>query len=119
MAPGQLGYNNFRTQRDHWLGWLDPMSGTGTYQRADAPGRNAKYVYNHIVEPKMLLWLIAASGVEPTLVSAAQEAADRAQAMASKAAAIRRCVPWAVVAAALSSRHRTDVNTSQRCSDGA
>lgn len=102
VAHRQAGYNNYRTQKDHWLGWLDPNSGTGTYPRADAPGRNAKYVYNHIVEPKMLLWLITASEVEPALVEAAQGAAAAASSMPSQSAAIRKCVPWSVVSAALS-----------------
>ena len=102
VANRQAGFNNYRTQKDHWLGWLDPNSGTGTYARADAPGRNARYVYNHIVEPKMLLWLIAAAEVAPGFVRAAQEAANAAQSMPGKSAAIRKCVPWPVVAAALS-----------------
>jgi hypothetical protein len=102
VANRQVGYNNYRTQKDHWLGWLDPNSGTGTYPRADAPNRNAKYVYNHIVEPKMLLWLITASEVEPALIKAAQGAAAAAASMPGQSAAIRKCVPWSVVASALS-----------------
>lgn len=60
VASGTPGYNNYQTQREHWLGWLDPNSTTGTYSRQSGKGRDARYVYNHIVEPKMLLWLISA-----------------------------------------------------------
>jgi len=101
-VTNEQGYNNYTTQKDHWLGWLDPNSGTGTYPRSDAPNRDAKYVYNHIVEPKLLLWLISAANVESDLVQAAIHAAESKTAMASKSAAIRKNVPWAEVAAALS-----------------
>lgn len=101
IADRQAGYNNYRTQKEHWLGWLDPKSGTGTYPRADAPGRTARYVYNHIVEPKMLLWLAVASGVSPELVSAARQGAEGASSLSAKSAAIRKCIPWPVVAEAL------------------
>lgn len=104
VAPGQQGYNNYTTQKDHWLGWLDPNSGTGTYARKSAPDRDAAYVYNRIVEPKMLLWLISVSGVKQELVQASIEAAAGASTLARKSAAIRQQVPWAVVEAALLER---------------
>lgn len=101
VANRQPGYNNYRTQKNHWLGWLDPNSSTGTYPRRCAPGRDARYVYNHIIEPKLLFWLISASGIEPELVKAATQAAEAASSLASKSAAIRKQVPWPKVAAAL------------------
>ena len=109
VAPGQRGYNNYTTQKDHWLGWLDPNSGTGTYPRKSTPDRDARYVYNRIVEPNMLLWLISASGVEPELVQAAAEAAKGASTLTSKSAAIRRQVPWAVVYEALLERETIEL----------
>lgn len=101
VPAGQPGYNNYRTQKDHWLGWLDPDSGTGTYARKSAPDRGARYVYNHIREPKMLLWLISASGVRPELVKAATRDAEAVSSQGSKSAAIRKQVPWAEIAAVL------------------
>lgn len=98
----QHGYNNYTTQKDHWLGWLNPNSGTGTYPRKSGPDRNARYVYNHVVEPKMLLWLISAAGVSQELVQIAKKAADDKSPLASKSAAIRKIVPWSEVAFALS-----------------
>jgi len=94
VLTGTQGYNRYRTQKAHWLGWLDSKSTTGTYQRKDAPERDSKYVYNHIMEPKMLLWLISASGVQPELVERAKEEASAKKSMASSCAAIRKVVPW-------------------------
>jgi hypothetical protein len=94
----QPGYNNYRTQKDHWLGWLGATPGTGTYERKTPPNRGARYVYNHIVEPKMLLWLIAAAGVEGALVEAAEQAALQARTLGGKSKAIRQFVPWSVIA---------------------
>jgi len=100
-VTNQPGYNNYTTQKDHWLGWLDPNSETGTYPRRSRPDRNAKYVYNHIVEPKMLLWLISAAGVNQELVQAANKAANGESSLASKSAAIRKNVPWSEIASTL------------------
>lgn len=57
----------------------------------------------------MLLWLISASEVAPQLVKAAQESAGAASSMPGKSAAIRKCVPWPIVAAALSRRSEAKV----------
>lgn len=105
VPEGQCGYNKYTRQKDHWLGWLDPKSGTGTYPRSNAPGRDACDVYNRIVEPMMLLWLISAAGVEGKLVWEAVAAVlntDKASSLQSKSKAIRSNVPWSVVASALS-----------------
>jgi hypothetical protein len=94
VPRGTQGYNRYRTQKAHWLGWLDSKSTSGTYQRHDAPERGAKFVYNHIMEPKMLLWLISASGLQIELVEKAKEASLNKKSMASSCAAIRKVVPW-------------------------
>ena len=61
----------YRTQHQHWIGWLSEYRGPGAYGRQTGIKRDAKFAYNHIVNPQMLLWLISASGVNRTLVSAA------------------------------------------------
>jgi hypothetical protein len=94
VSIGTQGYNLYSSQKSHWLGWLDSKSNSGTYQRKDAPNRGAKFVYNHIMEPKMLLWLISASGIDMKLVTQAEENAANAKTMASSCAAIRKVVPW-------------------------
>jgi hypothetical protein len=91
----------YRTQQEHWLGWLREYDGPGAYGRKPGLNRDAKYAYNHIVCPGMLLWLIAAAGVRQDLVVAAQNAAAAGTTLMQKSGAIRRHVPWAEVRAAL------------------
>jgi hypothetical protein len=109
VPPRTAGYNTYTTQKDHWLGWLDPKAGTGTYPRQASRERDARDVYNRIVEPRLLAWLISAAGVPLALVQAALRAAESEPKLASQSAAIRRHVPWHILAEALKQRqHRSD-----------
>lgn len=54
-----------------------------------------------IVEPKILLWLMAASGVAKNMQREALLAAKNHKSMMAQSAAIRRVVPWDVVETAL------------------
>ena len=91
----------YLTQKEHWLGWLKYYNTEGAYGRRPGLNRDARYAYNHIVEPKMLLWLLPAVGVSPVRVRAARSSAAREKTMMAQSAAIRRVVPWEVVAEAL------------------
>lgn len=91
----------YKTQKAHWLGWLKYYNTEGAYGRQAGMNRDARYAYNHIVEPKMLLWLIPAAGVKPGLVRAARAAAKGPKTMMAQSAAVRRAVPWEIVEAAL------------------
>lgn len=102
VPKGTQGFNNYTSQKDHWIGWLDPSSGTGTYARKDEKGRDARFVYNHIMEPKMLIWLTTASKVKKELTDKAVREAQKTKSMASQSAAIRRVIPWHIVEDALS-----------------
>lgn len=88
----------YMTQKEHWLGWLGEYDGPGAYGRKIDRSRDAAYVYNHIVEVKMLLWLIDAVGVDSDLVAAARRASEPGTTLQQKSAAVRRIVPWEVVA---------------------
>ena len=55
----------YKTQKEHWLGWLSEYHGPDAYGRRSDNKRDAEFAYNHIVEPKMLLWLIETAGVKP------------------------------------------------------
>lgn len=101
VLSGSPGYNSYTTQKDHWLGWLNPAAGTGTYPRAGGSDRDACDVYNRIVEPKLLLWLAEAAEVNPDLRVAATADASSKVKLASKSAAVRRHIPWSVLAEAL------------------
>jgi hypothetical protein len=91
----------YRTQKEHWLVWLSQYDGPGAYGRIPGQQRDARYAYNHIVCPGMLLWLIEAAGVAPGLVAAAQAASAAGTTLMQSAGAIRRVAPWPVVRAAL------------------
>lgn len=81
--------------KEHWTGWLAEYDGPGYYGRANH-NRDARYVYNHINAPAMLIWLAEASGVDTALVREAVKA-TRDLPYARQAAAVRRVIPWHVV----------------------
>jgi hypothetical protein len=91
----------YKTQKEHWLGWLKEYGGPGAYGRIPGQERDARFAYNHIVNHQMLLWIIDAAGVGSDLVKAARRAAEKNDSMMAKSAAIRKLVPWEVLADAL------------------
>lgn len=91
----------YLTQKEHWIGWLQEYRGPGAYGRLTNKKRDAGFAYNHIVNPKMLLWLIDAAGVDPELVALARKDALEGKTMIQQSAAIRRHVPWDTVASRL------------------
>lgn len=104
IASPQQGYNKYKTQKEHWLGWLDPHSKSGSYSRTSGNAGGARRVYNLIGEPKMLLWLARAAGVAAGAVRDAERAADNVTNLRSKCGAIRKHIPWSEVQTALSRR---------------
>lgn len=95
------GYNVYLTQRDHWLGWLQPSNNTGTYPRRSGNDRGAQHVYGQIGEPLMLLWLASAAGVPGELLDSAKVAAAAEANPRSKCGKIRAIIPWSEVVKAL------------------
>ena len=94
----------YETQHEHWLGWLRAYDGPGAYNRKNA-NRSAEYVYNHIVNPQMLIYLAEATKVRRALLTKATEAAlSRRVSMSSMSSAIRRIIPWSIVEEALGGR---------------
>ena len=91
----------YRTQHEHWLGWLAGQQGPGAYDRKNWH-RSAQFVYDHIVNPQMLVYLAEAAGVDRKRVTlAARAGIARRSSMSSMSAAIRRVVPWEAVEEAL------------------
>jgi len=88
----------YRTQKEHWLGWLSEYDGPGAYKRKGGAGRDAEFAYNHIVEPKMLLYLARQVKVVPHLLKDASKAAERGGTMMQRAGAMRRIIPWTLIA---------------------
>lgn len=91
----------YLTQKQHWIGWLGEYHTAGAYGRQVGDKRDARYAYNHIVEPKMLLWLIEAAGLPAATVRKAKKGAAQGKTMMAQSAAIRRLVHWDEVAEAL------------------
>ena len=101
---GTPGYNRYTTQKAHWLGWLNPNEYTGSFERRGAEHRDAAFVYNHIIEVKMLLWLVKESGLDEDVQAAVRAAAAEGKTLAGKSAAVRRVVPWPMMEEALRKR---------------
>jgi hypothetical protein len=91
----------YLTQKQHWLGWLRYYNSAGAYGRKPRMNRGAAFAYNHIVEPKMLLWIVSAARVSPALVRAARRDAKDVASMPGRSAMVRKHVPWTVLANAL------------------
>ena len=96
----------YRTQHEHWIGWLEEYEGPGAYGRKRTSPTDARSVYNRVVEPKMLLWLAEAAGVAPDRVTTAKAAAQAAATMMQASGQVRRVLPWESVAAALAKPRR-------------
>jgi hypothetical protein len=93
----------YTSQKEHWEGWLREYSGPGYYGRKNSI-RSAEFVYNHIVCPPMVLWLGEASGVPKASVAKAKQAALSSSSLHAQSAAIRRIIPWKMIAARLTQR---------------
>ncbi|MBI2863397.1 MAG: hypothetical protein HYX94_02390 [Chloroflexi bacterium] len=91
----------YKTQKEHWLGWLEDYDGPGAYGRVPNKNRDAKFAFNHVVCPEMLLWLIEAAGTNRELVDAARRASESGPTMMQKSGLIRKLVPWTEVVAAI------------------
>lgn len=97
----------YSSQRQHWLGWLDEYDGPGAYGRREPGGRDAEFVYNHIVNPKMLIWLAEAAGAPRSRLLRAKKAALSVGArMQAMSAAIRREFPYAYIETLLTAHVR-------------
>ncbi|HEX5474091.1 MAG TPA: hypothetical protein VFX12_05445 [Vicinamibacterales bacterium] len=91
----------YKTQHDHWLRWLKGWNGAGAYGRKNW-SRSAEFVYGHIVNPQMLIYLGEAAGVPKSVLLAAYRAGlGNAATMSAMSAAIRRVMPWPIIEWAL------------------
>jgi hypothetical protein len=93
----------YKSQRQHWIGWLREYSGPGHYGRKNSK-RSAEFVYNHIVCPPMVLWLGEASGVPSASVTKAKQAALSSSSVQAQSAAIRRIIRWEMIEVRLTQR---------------
>lgn len=96
----------YKTQKVHWLGWLSEYNGPGAYGRKTGQRRDAKFAYNHIVCPEMLLYLVKAIPLRIELVEAAEKAYQGNLSLMQKSGAIRKVVPWSEIYLMLFERKR-------------
>lgn len=89
------------TQKEHWIGWLFEYNGPGAYGRQTRVKHDAKFAYNHIVCPEMLLYLAKAADVDRKLLAAANRAFSKGKTLMQKSRAIRAVIQWETVAAVL------------------
>ena len=91
----------YKTQKEHWLGWLNNYEGPGAYGRKIGVKRDARFAYNHIVCPEMLLYLIRAIPLRSELIEAADQAYQSGSSLMERSGAIRKVVPWEKIYQAL------------------
>lgn len=91
----------YKTQKEHWLGWLNEYRGPGAYGRKGGVNREAKFAYNHAVNYLMFIWIIEAAGVDPKLVKQTKAIVNTKKSLQANSAAIRKIVPWEVLAKAI------------------
>ena len=89
-----------RSQKEHWLGWLYKYNNIGRYRRVPGTYRDAKWVYNHIVCPDLLIYLARAIQIQPDLLTAAEQAYHEKATEMHRSAEIRKIMPWSMVYAA-------------------
>ncbi len=87
--------------QEEWLRWLKGYEGPGPFNRQTGKEHGARFVYGRLAYPEMLLWLVETAGVEKHLVRAAKADINKVDSMNAKCGAIRKHVPWEVLARAL------------------
>lgn len=87
-----------RSYKSGWLHWLVDYEDSSR----TTPDRSAEFIYNALNVPEWIVWLAAASGVDTQMVQAAASAIDRQQFRQTQAAAVRRVLPWPLIAKQLS-----------------
>lgn len=91
----------YQSQKEHWIGWLFHYNSAGAYGRKVTSGRDARFVYNHVVCPGLLTYLAGAAGVSPAFVRKARRIEASGGTEMARAGAIRKIVPWELVQDAL------------------
>ena len=87
--------------RDSWIGWLNNYNTPGPYNRLPNQNHTARFVYNQMTYPAMLIWLAEAAGVEKRLVKKAKVESGKVDNLKTQCGKIREQVPWDVLEHAL------------------
>lgn len=97
ITPGKW----YKTQKEHWLGWLREYHWPGHYGRQAGTPRDARLAYNRIVCVEMLVYLAWAAGISPYRRAKARAAMRSKPSDQAKSGAVRKVIPWEMIEAAL------------------
>lgn len=89
-----------RSYKQQWLDWLSEYDGPGFYSREN-PDRTARFIFNRLNNPEMILWLAEASGVDETLILHAAQFPRTGASKQTQAAAVRNVITWELIEASL------------------
>jgi hypothetical protein len=90
----RLSKGRYDTHKDHWISWLKEYGGPGYYGRSNRD-RDARFVYQHLNNGNMMVWLNEAAGESPATIRAAIAAMQRGGPQKQTAAKIARSfLPW-------------------------
>jgi hypothetical protein len=85
---------SYKTFQDQWIGWLAEYDGPGYYGRKDGK-RDARWIYQHLNNGKMIVWLNEAGGESPPTIEAAVDDMRRNGPIPQVQAKIARLhLPW-------------------------
>ena len=80
--------------KKEWIRWLSDYDKPGPFNRQAGEKRSAKFAYNNLAYPEMLLWLGEAVGIDIGLIEMVKADNKQIQNVRSQCAAIRRRIPW-------------------------
>lgn len=109
-----IGSAWYSSQKEHWVRWLSEYETTGVYGRRPNSGRSCKFIYNQLQCPPMVFWLGEALELPDASLKVAYAAAKGARKHhAIQTAAIRREIPWSLIADRI---HQLSEGGATRCS---
>lgn len=89
-----------RSYKQQWLDWLSGYDGPGFYGRENSD-RTARFIFNRLNNPAMILWLAEASGVDQTLIRQASQFPRKNASKQTQAASVRTIISWELIEARL------------------
>jgi predicted restriction endonuclease len=92
--------------KQSWINWLSNYADFGDHPLRGQ--RDARFIYNHWWNVPIFIWLAEASGVDQERIQRAAKIAGASGNSTTQAAAIRKILPWNLVAKHLRERKRIE-----------
>jgi hypothetical protein len=86
----------YKDQGEHWEGWLKSYNGPGFYKRKNHK-RKPSYIYNHIMCPPMILWLVETTGFDEKAIDETIKITLQQDKYQTQCKFIRKEFPWSDV----------------------